>query len=87
MKNDIDRVADKLVEVVTLRQFRILFEAALHGTALGCPPVEFRYDVDVCGSDQGEADVCLDCWRNYTRCQALLDLGFIHKIEMKRDEG
>jgi len=78
---DIESVAGKLVEIVTQTQFKILFEAA----DVPCPPDEFQ----VCG-DPAEvwlSDQCLDCWRNYTRCQALLDLGFIHKIEMDVGDG
>jgi len=77
---DIESVAGKLVELVTQTQFKILFEWA----DVPCPPDEFQ----VCGDpDKWNEERCLDCWRNYTRCQALLDLGFIHKIEMDVGDG
>jgi len=77
---DIESVAGKLVELVTQTQFKILFEWA----DVPCPPDEFRICDDPSRVELGNQ--CLDCWRNFTRCQALLDLGFIHKIEMERGD-
>lgn len=86
-KTDVDAVAGKLLELVAANQFKILFDAMWEHD---CPPREFQ--LERCAEGEGvnpyrEEDTCLDCWHNYTRMQALLNLGFIHKIEEETDDG
>ena len=78
-------VGDKLIKAVTDRQFQILFEASCERITktrtLGCPPYEFQLETEDCVNTVTEGNVCLQCWRDYTQKQALLDLGLIEKME------
>ena len=89
-KMDIAQAGDMLIKLVTDRQFRILFDAGINSVGCGCPPAEFQPDSEdkECRVPSlSKFDKCLDCWREYTKVQALLDLGFIRKIELGGEQS
>jgi len=78
-----------LIQAVEERQFRILYETAVY-EGLSCPPKEFQPDDDEDGRCRlpflATDDTCMLCWREYTRIQALLDLGLVSRMEHEDED-
>ena len=73
---------DPLDALVADRQFKLLFDAMWEHD---CPPRDFqREGCDV--NPYSGANMCLVCWRDYTRIQALLDLGLVSKMGEEEEE-
>ncbi len=73
-----------VASTVRERMFDILF-AKSQELGYCCPPREFQPDPDDprgCRTPSlATDDTCLECWRNYAKIQALLDLGIFERVE------
>lgn len=83
-KTDIERVGDKLIKLVTDKQFGLLFDHVY--LDVGCPPRPFQWaDCHKHNTHPG-SEWCLTCWQEYTKAQAMLDLGLVTIMDAKDDD-